>query len=50
MVLISHTLLQVHEFEITKAQAEKVLSENGGDVMKALNALVAAPATPPQAS
>ena len=50
VVLISHNLLKVHEFEITKAQAEKVLSENGGDIIKALGALVAAPTTPPQAS
>ena len=46
-VLISRTLLQVHEFEITKTQAEKVLSENGGDIIKSLGALVAAPTTPP---
>ncbi|KAF8176045.1 hypothetical protein BJ912DRAFT_857594, partial [Pholiota molesta] len=35
--------LIVHEFEISKAQAEKVLSENGADVAKALSALVDAP-------
>ncbi|KAF8969586.1 hypothetical protein BDZ97DRAFT_1794061 [Flammula alnicola] len=35
--------LIVHEFEISRAQAEKVLSENGADVVKALNALVAPP-------
>ncbi|KDR73696.1 hypothetical protein GALMADRAFT_251497 [Galerina marginata CBS 339.88] len=35
--------LIVHEFEISRVQAEKVLSENGGDVGKALRALVAAP-------
>ncbi|KJA24298.1 hypothetical protein HYPSUDRAFT_136646 [Hypholoma sublateritium FD-334 SS-4] len=35
--------LIVHEFEISRAQAEKVLSENGSDVVKALNALITAP-------
>ncbi|KIM48651.1 hypothetical protein M413DRAFT_437834 [Hebeloma cylindrosporum] len=42
--------LIVHEFEITKAHAEKVLSENGADISKALAALVAASTTPPQTS
>lgn len=32
--------LIVHEFEITRAQAERVLTENGGDVSKALSSLV----------
>ena len=31
---------QIHEFEISKAQAEKTLAENGGDVTKALEALM----------
>ncbi|KAF9478506.1 hypothetical protein BDN70DRAFT_879945 [Pholiota conissans] len=35
--------LIMHEFEISRAQAEKVLSENGGDVVKALTALVDPP-------
>jgi len=33
----------VHEFEIPRVQAEKVLSENGGDLTKALTALVTPP-------
>lgn len=33
--------LQVHEFEITRTQAEKVLLESEGDVVKALEACVA---------
>ncbi|EPQ57874.1 hypothetical protein GLOTRDRAFT_98692 [Gloeophyllum trabeum ATCC 11539] len=32
--------LIVNEFEITKAQAEKALVENGGDLAKTLKALV----------
>jgi len=32
--------LIVHEFEIPRAQAEKVLAENGGDLEKALRTLV----------
>ncbi|KAF9557145.1 hypothetical protein CPC08DRAFT_693608 [Agrocybe pediades] len=35
--------LLVHEFEISKTQADKVLNENNGDVDKALRSLVAAP-------
>ncbi|CAA7270970.1 unnamed protein product [Cyclocybe aegerita] len=35
--------LIVREFEIPRANAEKVLSENGGDITKALRALAAAP-------
>ncbi|KAH7889481.1 hypothetical protein F5I97DRAFT_1844594, partial [Phlebopus sp. FC_14] len=31
----------IHEFEIPRAQAEKVFSENGEDLGKALRALVA---------
>jgi len=34
--------LIIHEFDITRTQAEKVLLENGGDVAKALKALVSA--------
>jgi len=33
----------VHEFEIPRVQAEKVLLENGADLEKALRALVALP-------
>ncbi|KAF9532864.1 hypothetical protein CPB83DRAFT_846499 [Crepidotus variabilis] len=33
----------VQEFEIPRAQAEKVLAENGGDLRKALASLVAPP-------
>jgi len=33
----------VHEFEIPRIQAEKVLVENGADLEKALRALVALP-------
>lgn len=32
--------IQVHEFEIPRAEAEKVLAENGGDIAKALHALI----------
>jgi len=32
--------IQVHELEIPKSQAEKALNEAGGDVSKALKALV----------
>jgi len=32
--------LIVHEFEIPRGQAEKVLTENGGDVGKTLRALI----------
>ncbi|KAH9484450.1 hypothetical protein JR316_0003932 [Psilocybe cubensis] len=35
--------LIVHEFEITRAQAEKALSENDSDIGKTLRALVSAP-------
>jgi len=35
-------LSQVHEFEITRLQAEKVLSENGGDLKKALTSFITA--------
>lgn len=35
---------QVHELEIPRAQAEKALVENGGDITKALRALVMIPA------
>jgi hypothetical protein len=31
---------QVHELEIPRAQAEKALTENGGDLEKALRALI----------
>ncbi|TFK30254.1 hypothetical protein FA15DRAFT_663642 [Coprinopsis marcescibilis] len=30
----------VHEFEVTKAQAEKILSEAGGDLKQALESLI----------
>ena len=33
-------LIQVHELEIPKSQAEKALNEAGGDLTKALKALV----------
>ncbi|KXN80966.1 hypothetical protein AN958_06529 [Leucoagaricus sp. SymC.cos] len=32
--------LVVHEFEITRAQAEKALVENGGDVGRTIRALI----------
>ncbi|KAF5344167.1 hypothetical protein D9756_011406 [Leucocoprinus leucothites] len=32
--------LVVHEFEITRAQAEKALLENGGDVGRTIRALI----------
>lgn len=32
--------LQVHEFEITRPQAEKALLENGGDVGRTIRALI----------
>jgi hypothetical protein len=32
--------IQVHEFEISRGQAEKALVENGGDISKTLQALV----------
>lgn len=35
------TTSQVKEFDITQAQAEKALSENGGDLDRTLRALVA---------
>lgn len=35
--------IQVHEFEISRTQAEKVLSENGGDLKKALVSLISPP-------
>jgi hypothetical protein len=34
--------VQVTEFEIPKARAEKILAENGGDLQKALGALMSA--------
>jgi hypothetical protein len=34
--------LQMTEFEIPKARAEKILAENGGDLQKALGALMSA--------
>lgn len=37
------SLLQVHEFEITRVEAERVLFENGGDLTKALTSLVTPP-------
>ena len=41
-ILFNNTLLaKVHEFEISRMQAEKVLLENGADLEKALRALVA---------
>ncbi|KAF8163666.1 hypothetical protein B0H34DRAFT_332613 [Crassisporium funariophilum] len=48
--------LLVHEFEIPRAQAERVLAENGADVSRALTALITPPSvravvpTPPEAS
>jgi len=33
---------QVHEFDITRFQEDKVLSENGGDLEKALTSLITA--------
>lgn len=38
--LVTKTVLQVNEFEISRQQAEKVLTEHGGDLTKALRALV----------
>ena len=38
--LISNQQIQVHELEIPKSHAEKALHEAGGDVSKALKALV----------
>jgi len=35
--------LIIHEFEITRGEAERVLSENGGDLTKALTSLVTPP-------
>jgi len=37
----------VHEFEIPRIQAEKVLAENGADLEKALRVLVAIPSPAP---
>ncbi|KAF9450246.1 hypothetical protein P691DRAFT_665707 [Macrolepiota fuliginosa MF-IS2] len=37
--------LIVHEFEITRAQAEKALLENGGNVTKTIRALITPTAT-----
>lgn len=37
--------IQMHEFEIPRAQAEKVLSENAGDLKKALTSLIAPPSS-----
>ena len=35
--------IQIHEFEISRTQAEKVLSENGGDLNKAFISLISPP-------
>ena len=39
-----HVDLIMHEMELLKEKAEKTLREHGGDVVKALTALVTAPA------
>lgn len=38
---VSFLWIQIHEFEIPRAQAERILSESGGDLKKALVSLVA---------
>jgi len=42
-ILTTKSVDQVHELEIPKGQAEKLLAENGGDIQRALRAYVSPP-------
>jgi NACalpha-BTF3-like transcription factor len=44
MISKEHVELMMHEMELPKEKAERTLREHGGDVVKALTALVNAPA------